>query len=503
MIFTEHPLYARAKPWLKLVRDSVAGEPTIKHETTEYLKHPNMLDTTSAQQQRRYAAYIDGAEFHETPSETEMSMIGQMTEGEISAEFPAQIEYLIEDSDGDGMPLSGAIENTFKNVLEAGYHILLAEMSGLTGLDTEQVSIADLKEINPRATIKHYTRESLIDWDFRRINGVMQLSLLVLREVQQERDSTTLVRTEVTTYLVLHLDDDGFYYQQKYVSQIDSKQYIKDGGPYYPTVSGKKLSWIPAEIVFDREVPSGHIPERMGYLYRICSQALYRYRASADYKEALRMIQPTTFTKGWKDNDFALFKELNERDYIAFGAGVSNNLPNEVEVDIKGMGVEDEPFERYFDRNEKITRAMGGVIGEDEQSAALTATEARIDNSKAAAVMKSIVKNTERAMIRMIAYCGMYMGLWDQDAVEENISQILLKLPRDFGQPRMTVEEIVAAVNATLISKKEGTRQLVAAGKTIEEAEVILDEIENQGPEIGALPLPGQLNQPAVAQETE
>lgn len=503
MIFTENPVYAKYKDYLRLVRDCVEGEPAIKNAQTDYLKHPNMLDQSSPQQQRRYQAYIHGAEFHETPSETEAAMLGQMTEGEISYDFPDVLEYLVEDSDGDGIPLSGAVENTFKNVIEAGYHVLLAELSGLTGLDAEQVSVADLKEINPRATIKHYTRESLIDWDFRRINGVMQLSLLVLREIQQERDSTTLVRSDVTTYLVLHLDDDGYYYQQKYVSQIDSKEYIKDGEPHYPRVSNQKLTWIPAEIVFDHEVPAGHLPPRLGYLYRICAQALYRYGVSADYKEALRMIQPTTFTSGWTEQGFEQFEKFNGRDYIAFGAGVSNNLPENVDVDVKGMGVQDEPFERYFDRNEKLTRAMGGVIGEDEQSAALTATEARIDNSKSTAVMKSIIKNTERAMIRMVAYCGMYMGLWDQYSIEDNIDQITLKLPRDFGQPRMTVDEIVAAVNATLISKKEGTRQLVAAGKTIEEAETILDEIENQGPEIGALPLPGQPNRVPVAQETE
>lgn len=486
MKFEENKQYSRARPWLKLVRDCVAGEPTIKHHTTDYLKHPNAIDQDSPQQRKRYDAYIDGAEFHETPSETLTTMIGQMTDGEISYKFPGAIDYLAEDSDGDGMSLAGAAENVYKNVIEAGYHILLAEMSGLTGLDTSQLSIADLKEINPRATIKHYTRESLIDWDFRRINGVMQLSLMVLREINEERDLDSLKVTEREVYLVLGLDGDGNYYQQKYIKNAEGGA-DADGDRYYPMVGGNNLKWIPAEIVFDCEVPSGQIPEKMGYLYRICAQALYRYRASADYKEALRMIQPTTFTSGWKDGDWERFKEINEREYIAFGAGISNNLPDGVTVDIKGMGVEDEPFERYFDRNDKIVKSLGGVSVGDEETAARTATQSRIDNAKATAAMRAIVKNTERSLRRLVCYCGMYMGLWGQEAIEDNLEQITLKLPSDFGHPRMTVDEIAMAVNSGLISRAEATRLLSAAGKTIEAVDVILDEIETQGPQIGSL----------------
>lgn len=487
-IITEHPDYARMKPNLKAVRDCIEGEPAIKRERTLYLKHPNMIDQTSPQQVARYDAFLDGAEFDEYPATTLASMLGQMTDGEIEQDLPERLEYLTNDIDGDGMPLSGAVENIYSNTLQVKFHILLAEYKGLANVDAQSVTLADVKEQNPRAVIKMYNRESLIDWEFKRINGRMQLSLMVLVEQSVER-TALFARREVKTYLVLALDENGEYYQQKYVRNVDS--FSADGEPIYVTdPSGARLKWLPVEIVVDEEWPAGSLPRRPGYLYPTCMMALYRYRMSADYKEALRYIQPTTFTNGWKEGDLELFKEFNGgRDYIAFGAGVANNLPNDVEVEIKGIGVESEPFERYFEANDKRSRAVGAIINDPAQGADVTATKSVIDNKNSTAVMSMIVKNTEAALKRVILYCGMFEGLWSQDAIEENIDQIKLTLPREFVAVTMSAEEIRSIRELyldRLISRAEVQRKLVAGGFTIGDIEQILDELDS---EAGAVPL--------------
>lgn len=481
MIFTEHEQYTRAKPWLKMVRDSIEGEPTIKWHRTIYLKHPNAIDQDSSQQRARYEAYLDGAEFKGFPAETEKNMLGRMLDGKPSIDLPEGIAHIENNSDGDGMPLNGAIEVCYKNLLEAKFYILLAEFQGLADVDTNQLSVADLQELSPLATIKHYTRESLIDWDFRRINGVMQLSLMVLVEQGDVRDPVTLTKENVKSYLVLALDEDGKYYQQKYIEGGGEAQ--KHGDPKYPEVDGKKLTWIPAEIVVDEETPAGKIPEGMGYLGPICAAALYRYRVSADYKEALRLIQPTLFTAGWKSDDWDLFKTLNERDYLAFGAGVSNNLPDGVTVEVTGLGVTTEPFLEYFKLNEREARALGAKIDDPTDQKAMSATQAAIMNAQSTAVMRNIVNNTEQSLRRVISYCAMFQGLWASDAVESNLEQIQISLPKDFGV-RISPEEIMSviqSVQAGIISKAEGTRKLVAGGFTVGEVEQIMMEIEGQG----------------------
>lgn len=484
MIFTEHEQYTRAKPWLKMVRDSIEGEPTIKRHRTIYLKHPNAVDQDSPQQRARYEAYLDGAEFKGFPAETEKSMLGRMLDGSPSIDLPEGIAHIENNSDGDGMPLSGAVEVAYRNLLEAKFYILLAEFQGLADVDTNQLSVADLKELSPLATIKHYTRESLIDWDFRRINGVMQLSLMVLVEQGDVRDPVTLTKENVKSYLVLALDEEGKYYQQKYIEGGGEAQ--QQGDPVYPLVDGSPLTWIPAEIVVDEETPAGKIPEGMGYLGPICAAALYRYRVSADYKEALRLIQPTLFTAGWKDGDWELFQKLNERDYLAFGAGVSNNLPEGVTVDVTGLGVTTEPFLEYFKLNEREARALGAKIDDPTDQKTMSATQAAIMNAQATAVMSTIVNNVEQSMRRVISYCAMFQGLWGADAVESSLDQIQLSLPKDFGV-RISPEEVmtvIQAVQSTLISKDEGTRKLVAGGFTVGEVRQIMSELEAQGPMI-------------------
>lgn len=487
MKFDSHKDYVFAQPYVKLVRDCIEGEPKVKSEMTTYLKHPNMLDQTSESQKNRYRAYIDGAEFDGFPAETETSMLGQMLSGDISVDLGG-LDYLIEDSDGDGTSLTGAIEITFKNLLEVKFHVLLAEFQGLTGLDTADVTIEDVKRLNPRATIKHYSRESLIDWEFQRINGVMQLSLCVFVEEATERDAD-LTTACIKSYLVCALDENGDYYQQKYVESVNGteKTIIEDGEPLYPLVSNKKLKWIPVEIVIDEETPSGKLPTGLGYLYPICSLALARYRVSADYKESLRFMQPTLFTSGWKSGDHELFKEINKRDYIAFGIGVSNNMPEGVTADVIGLGVEVEPYEKYFDHNEAKTRALGGKVDTGSGEKVITATQSAIDHARNSAAMTKIVRNTEAAFKRVIAYCAMFHGLVAADSVETYINQITLDLPLDFGV-KMTPEEVLAtisAVQSSIISKEEGLRKLTQGGFTVGSADDIITELENQQPIVG------------------
>lgn len=488
ILITEHPDYTLMKQEIKAVRDCIEGSPAVKRERTVYLKHPNMIDQTSPQQLARYDAFLDGAEFDEYPATTLTSMLGQMTEGEIECELPERLEYLKNDIDGDGMPLAGAVEDIYSNDLQVKFHILVADYRGLTNVDAEAVTLADVKAQNPRAVIKMYNRESLVDWEFKRINGRMQLSMMVLVEESTERNNL-FERKNIKTFLVLALDESGDYYQQKYIRGADV--YVKDGDQVYiKEPNGRPLKWIPHEIVVDQEWPAGSLPRRPGFLYPTCMMSLYRYRMSADYKESLRYMQPTTFTSGWKEGDKALFTELNSRDYIAFGAGVSNNLPDGVTVDIKGLGVESEPYERYFDANDKRARAVGAIISDPAQGADVTATKSMIDNKNATAVMTMIVKNTEAALKRVILYCGMFEGLWSQDAIEVNLDKITLKLPRKFIKVTMSAEEInsvVMAVNNRLISLAEAQRKLVAGGFTIGDAQKILDELDT---EAGTVPLP-------------
>lgn len=466
------------------IRDCIEGGFKIKLKRTEYLPDPSPVDTFSDEKRRRYSAYIAGAEFEEFALETERAMIGLMTKGEIEFVVPPQIGYLANDVDGDGSPLSGAIERTFKELLEVKFQVLLAEMSGLSGLDATKLSIADLKEINPKAHIKSYCRESLIDWGFRIINGVNQLSLMILKEESDSRNMIDFSEEENISYLVLALDENGDYFQQRF-KLIENTKNMEAGEPFYPKIKGSSLKWIPAQIACDEFTPSGELPCGMGFLYAIADISLHMYRASADYKEALRLVQPTTFLSGGQQGDDELFKKLNGgRQFIAWGAGAANWLPNNVTAKIEGLGVQTEPFERYFDAQRKKATLLGATISSDNKAGNVSATESAITATQNDAIMVQIVNNTESAYKRLIAYCGMYMGLWGQEEIESNLDKITLNLPKEFSSLKLTyndVTSLIAVYNSGLIDKETVINKMVAGGFVDSEVQDIMDRIDSSG----------------------
>jgi hypothetical protein len=228
---------------------------------------------------------------------------------------------------------------------------------------------------------------------------------------------------------------------------------------------------------------------------------------SANYKEALS-FQPTPITKGWKQGDHEIFKDLNQRDHFTFGINSPNHLPNDVEFDVISIDQNDEQFIRYFELNTQKIKSLGGKVDGGETLGNKSATEASINSRDRTAVMESITGNVESGLARAVSYCGMFMGLWTADEVESALDQITIKLPREFGKAKMSPEEQAAVrdnVMASLYSKDEALRILVAGGVTISKAEDIIDELDNQGQPPIVLPLipQSEQSQQEVAQPAE
>lgn len=464
------------------VRDCVEGSHKIKYEGTKYLKHPGIENMSLTGEAAYYQVYRDAAEFPGYTAQTGVAMLGKINAGAAEFELPPELEYLINDADGDGMPLTGLIEHTAKNIQEVKFHVILAELTGTENLDTENTSVAQARALNLKATIKQYCRESMIDWEFGIYNGRKQLTIVVFRETSTERDPDTYAVTEYNHYLILGLDEQG-YYQQRF--REDKQQLNADTERIYPTVNGRKLNWIPLEIVSDSELPAGHVPRATGYLGPIADLALYRYRASADYKENMRNGTPTLFTKGWTDGDDELFKKINsERSQIVTGSRVCNNLPNQVDVMVAGVAMDDAPYMNYFKNNSKEARALGAVFADSDESFN-TATEAALDDGNTSAVLENISASLESCFERVILYCGMFNGLWDQEAIEENLDNVKVTLPRDFSAEEMTPDEARAVFEAHksgLMSKEAAITKLIQGGFS----PAILDEeiarIDEDGP---------------------
>lgn len=477
---TTHPDYELMRLEMKKVRDCIEGEHRIKREGYEYLPHPSQVDKVSDFQVARYREYLAGAEFDPFPDSTRRALIGKMRIHEAQITLPDSVSYLLENADGDGTSLRAGMEYALNNILLMKFHVLVADYNGLGDVDLESVSLAEAQQANLRATIKQYARENMVNWHFDRVNGVMQLAWVMLLERGTEFNTESYTHDEIESYLILALDENGDYYQQKVV--FGSKTGKLEGERNYVQVNGQPLKWIPIEFVADEELAPNTLPNALGFVHPICDMTLQKYRVSAVYKEVQRNIAPTIFTSGWKEGDVELFQRANGgRAYVATGAGMVNNMPDGVTVDVKSAAMEMSDFQWYLQEIDKRILSIGGASKREQ---VMTATEAEIYASEQNAMLTSIADNAEDAFKRIIAYCMMFEGVVAPDDVELVIDEIELALPRDFATPRLSVEEVGKLFEAYQLgfrTQAQVIKALAQGGWDYQDAEQTIDELEMSG----------------------
>lgn len=472
---TTNALYTAMLPAIQAVRDSVLGETFVKAKGYTYLPHPSSVDQNSAAAIQRYDEYKAGAEFDGIAGQTLASWLGRMKFADSDFEFDSKLQYLIENADNDGTTLTGQIEQVAANIMQFGFHILVAEYLNASGTTT----VAAARQSNIRAAIKSYSRDSLVDWSFRRINGIMQLCYLKFYEFRSELDPNTGTRKDVTEYFVMALDEEGSYYWQKFDNDSLTQS---EASRNYVTVQGKPLKWLPVEIVAAVEPETGKLPLALGLLAPIAFACLDRYRVSADYKETIKNICPTSYTAGWTEQGWEQFEKMNQgRDYIAFGARAMNNLPMGVTMDTLNPSITLEGFERYFEANKQKIIALGGVWPDANGSAAKTATQSENESSEVTSRLVSIANNIEAAYRRIVIYCGVLEGLYPQDSIEQQLDAVMISLPKEFARSKMTPQEqkeVRDNLLAGMYSRTEAVRLLVRGGVTVSDVETLLAEQE-------------------------
>ena len=480
---TSNPEYTFMIKNVLKVRDAVKGSVFVKDKGSLYLPHPSSVDTSSDTQVARYNAFLAGAEFDEFTGTTKRVMLGKTKTDDIKFNTPSGLEYLVEDVDKDGLSMKGLIEACYADVLEVKWRLLLTDYKGMSELDTGETeySAQDIKDANPRPTIKQYPRESVVDWDFARINGVMQLTYLVLMEQGCEINKDTGTRQKVTSYLKLGLDETGYYQQKKTDSTKGESSY---GEKNYLEVGGSPLQFIPVSIACDEELSGDNLPIELGFLAPIAELAYARYQVSAKYKEAMSAFIPSMHVMGVDQQVWEDFKAVNKRDFVASGAFTPNiwagTKDNPVTVELLEASGSLKQFTDYFEDNKNKVRACGGVFKTDTATQR-TATEVLEEASTALSVLAPMANSIESAVKWQIAYCAMFEGKVATDKVADYLQTIELSLPRDFAARKLTVEEVKALIevyNIGLLPRTEFIDIFVAGGWAISDAEDILNKLE-------------------------
>ena len=477
-----HPDYDATIDAVLTVRDCIEGNNAIKNGDRAEIYLPNPSDSApkgtqaALEASAAYKKYKMRAEYDGFPERTESGLLGSLNSTPaIFDDLPSEVEYLIKDSDGNNLPLSEAVEVIQSNLLTVKYHGLLADFNGVDQLDSDgnirQLTTAESEALGFKATIKHYPRESIIDWDYGIANGKNQLRFVKLSESKSSIDPVTLRRTLIHNQLVLALDEDGLYYQQL-IESAEKEEVV--GERIYPKMHNKNMDFIPFNFCVDQKNKSASVPKQLGVLYPICLKALSRYQVSADLKESMHLqAQPQRITSGWESGaQYEQFEKMNSKGHKS-GSGSVMNLPKNVTLDLLQYNVEGDAMFEYMRENEKQVRALGGQFDTSEADNQAVGI-AKLRSEETLSALTNIQTSIEESLKQLVTWCYWFMS--DKtDEPETNIS-----LNKEFNKIKLTAQERQAILNEYaqgVIDHEEALRQLEKGGALTTDAETLLNRI--------------------------
>jgi len=459
------------------IRDSIEGPNAVKNGERATIYLPNPFDnanniSTPIEIARKYKAYKERAEYDAFPARTEFGYSGALNSTPPSIEdIPSDIEYMLEDSDGDGLSLNESIKMTQSNMLEVKYHGLLATFTPFED-DGQPLTTLRAKALGLKAMIKHYPRESIVDWDFSVINGDRKLSYVKLAENKVSVNHETYKKENQESQFILGIDDLG-YYQRRVTKDKNGNDDITD--KHYPMNRDGNLQSIPFEFVIDQQSDSKELPKGFGIMYPICLKAISRYQVSADLNESLhRYAIPTVASTGWTAKAFEDYKLMTGQDTICIGGHVP--LPKDATIEYLQWNADSDAMFKYLDNNQKEAKALGARFDTSDARDEAVGV-AKIRSSEELSSLINIQMSIKDSYKRLLDWCYKFMSN------NAEIPEYTLNLNTEFNKVKLTTQEqkeIRDNVTMGIYSREEGLRQLYEGGITTDTAEELLREsIEN------------------------
>ena len=412
------PEVARAETKWSLIRDCLDGEQAIKERKSIYLPVPD-AETGGKTEDARYTSYITRAVFYGVTGRTLEGLVGQVFGRESLIELTGELEGLVDDAEGDGVGIEQQAKRGLEYVLGYGRAGLLTDYPRVEGAVSKQ----DVEDGNIQPVLKLYRPEHVINWRTKRVGKKTILSLVVLREIQDEQDDGFEVKTE-DVYRVLRLNEEsGNYTVDLYkaaasaapatptstpvragtpppvngVGSPEAGGFEKIGDTVTPTdASGKPWKEIP--FTFIGAENNDHTIDESP-LYDLAVLNIAHYRNSADYEEAIFIAgQPTLWASG-------LTEEWVKHvlDGVAFlGSRKALPLPVNGQAGLLQVTQNIMPMEGMKHKETQM-RAIGAKLVE-ERGVRRTATEASQDEASETSILSSATKNLNAAYNKALTW---------------------------------------------------------------------------------------------------
>lgn len=452
---------AKLLPMYYLIRDVIAGEPTVKAAGPTYLPIPNAEDK-SPENKARYEAYRTRAVFYNVARRTMFGLLGQVFKTEPVIKVPSLLESLVANATGTGVNLVQLAKKAV--ALNLSYSRCGLFVDYPTTDENGGATVADLEAGRIRPTLYVYSPTDIINWRTVDRGAEEILSLVVIFEPFCISDDGFEMK-EGGQFRVLKLDENGEYVHE--VWREPTPQTLKQGkmprGNFVihnttrpKDAQGNPLREIPFMFIgSENNDPSPDNPS----FYDLCSLNIAHYRNSADYEESCYIVgQPTPvligLTEEWVKNVL--------KGVVAFGS--RGGIPLPTGADAKLLQAEESTMlKEAMDTKERQMVALGAKLVEQKE-VQRTATEASMEAASEGSTLATATKNVSAAFLWALQWAARWVGQVD--------SAVEFELNTDFDVARMQPAEraeLIKEWQAGAITFEEMRNGLRKAGVATEE----------------------------------
>jgi hypothetical protein len=401
------------------------GTDEVKNKGTEYLPR---LDNQTWQQ---YEAYKTRAMFYGASKRTSQGLVGAVFRKEPSFKFPDK-QWM------DNATIGG--ESLFNLTYDVTMEIIQIGRIGLL------VDVPPSGEGKPY--ISSYTAENIINWKTKKINGRMQLSMVVLREplLRPEDEFKDKASTQYRVLQLIQENGEWVYKQRLFhprsfsdgdVYQSDSDEYIEirvyDGVTYpvMPKKAGRPLDYIPFQFINATSLTPETVEPP---LMELVETNLSHYRNSADLEHGAHYTAlPTAWVAGFEsDNN----KELTVGSAVAWVA--SDPQARAGYLEFTGAGLRS--IMDLMNSKELKMAVLGSRMLEEQKRESETAEALRLRMSGESGTLLSISRMIQAGLVKTLSIVAEWMNY--------TTSGITVELNKDYVAAKMTPHELISLMQA-------------------------------------------------------
>lgn len=445
------------------IEDAISGEEAVKKAGAKYLPVPSFCE--KSENDPRYIAYQTRALYYNTCQPTRDALVGQLFLRPPVIELPSELDFLIENVNGEGLSLEQLIKKAANYVLPFGRGGLLSDFPETSGEVTK--SQIDSGEIRP--IIRFFEPWAIRNWKVEKIGNELKLTMLVLDEMHESNEGRDEFDIETKLRHRVYRLKDGYCSVQVYDEEgQEAERYDIKGS------DGKPLDSIPFEFI-GSENNDAEIDEPP--FLNLANLNLAHFRNSADYEESVFLVgQPTPVYSGltveWMENYFPRGIPFGSRASVTLNEGATAQL---LQAEANTLA-----FEAMKHKEDQMFSVGAKIINRD-QKIEKKEKEVEIEAASQKSVLTTIKDNLEMAFFNAVVRAASFIG------VEVTKEASKFSINENFDLTSMDPDEIRSLTELysgeqpciTFSEMREGLRRSGIAKLADEEAktEIMADQV--------------------------